>query len=191
MFLPNKYTRWYMQIVGRATSRKLKGYTEKHHIIPKSLGGSNAKDNIVSLTAREHFLCHWLLIKILTGKQKQKMSFALWTMIREAPKHQRHLTSAQYETARKHFSEVQTKRPKSKATRAKLSASLSGMKRPWAYANIKNRNVPKKTWKVRHPDGHTEVIHGLTQFCKEHGLHQGNLSHYGKTKGYQASEVAD
>ena len=28
-------------------------YVEKHHIIPKSEGGTNDKDNLVNLTARE------------------------------------------------------------------------------------------------------------------------------------------
>lgn len=37
---------------------------ERHHIIPKSLGGSNKKDNLVILTCREHFVAHQLLVKI-------------------------------------------------------------------------------------------------------------------------------
>lgn len=39
-------------------------YTEVHHIIPRSLGGTNNKSNLTTLTAREHFICHWLLCKI-------------------------------------------------------------------------------------------------------------------------------
>ena len=38
-------------------------YYEKHHIIPKSLGGSNCKDNLVHLTPREHYIAHLLLWK--------------------------------------------------------------------------------------------------------------------------------
>jgi hypothetical protein len=40
------------------------GYSEKHHIIPRSLGGADIKNNIVHLTAREHFIAHLLLCKI-------------------------------------------------------------------------------------------------------------------------------
>ena len=40
------------------------GYYERHHIQPKSLGGNNKKENLVKLTAREHFICHWLLVKM-------------------------------------------------------------------------------------------------------------------------------
>lgn len=37
------------------------GYFEEHHIVPKWLGGSNKECNLVMLTAREHYLSHYLL----------------------------------------------------------------------------------------------------------------------------------
>lgn len=58
------------------------GYTEKHHIIPKSLGGDNSKENIVRLTAKEHFVCHRLLCKMTEGKSKQKMILASMMLTR-------------------------------------------------------------------------------------------------------------
>lgn len=45
-------------------------YYEKHHIIPKSLGGTNDEENLVLLTAREHFLAHYLLCKFITEKEQ-------------------------------------------------------------------------------------------------------------------------
>jgi NUMOD3 motif len=39
-------------------------YKETHHIIPKCMGGNDAKENLVKLTARQHFLAHWLLYKM-------------------------------------------------------------------------------------------------------------------------------
>ena len=39
-------------------------YIENHHILPKSLGGDDNQNNIVKLTGREHFICHYLLTKI-------------------------------------------------------------------------------------------------------------------------------
>ena len=39
-------------------------YTEEHHIVPRSEGGTDALENLVALTAREHFLAHWLLFRI-------------------------------------------------------------------------------------------------------------------------------
>lgn len=58
------YQKLYDKIIERAKHRMLDGYSEKHHIVPKSYGGSNTKDNLVRLTAREHFIAHWLLFKI-------------------------------------------------------------------------------------------------------------------------------
>lgn len=83
MYLQNKYTKCYYSIIDRAKSRVLAKeiYTEKHHVIPKSLGGSNEPANLVRLTAREHFVCHLLLPKMLTGINKRNMTFAIWSML--------------------------------------------------------------------------------------------------------------
>jgi len=78
--IDNKYTRIYNRITARATERALIGYRENHHVIPRSMGGTNAKSNMVSLTAREHFICHWLLTKMVTGADRAKMVYALRMM---------------------------------------------------------------------------------------------------------------
>ena len=80
MYLENKYTHIYNSIIARATNRTLTSYYEKHHIIPQSLGGTNNSSNIVALTAREHFICHLLLTKMVTGTDKSKMHQAVWMM---------------------------------------------------------------------------------------------------------------
>ena len=38
-------------------------YKERHHIIPKCMGGNNEKDNLIDLYAREHFIAHKLLVE--------------------------------------------------------------------------------------------------------------------------------
>ena len=78
IFIDNKYTRCYYSIISNAQSKVLSKeiYTERHHIIPKSLGGSNSKDNLVKLSAREHFICHLLLTKMTDGENKMKMAKA-------------------------------------------------------------------------------------------------------------------
>ena len=78
--IDNKYTRIYNRITARATERALIGYRENHHVVPRSMGGTNAKSNMVSLTAREHFICHWLLTKMVTGADRAKMVYALRMM---------------------------------------------------------------------------------------------------------------
>jgi len=72
------YTRIYNQIIERAQTRKLEGYVEKHHIAPKCIGGLDIKENMVELTAREHFICHKLLCVIYPNEPK--LLYALWLM---------------------------------------------------------------------------------------------------------------
>lgn len=87
MFIDNKYTKCYYKIIAKALSRNsTAGYTETHHIIPKSLGGSNLSENLVILTAKEHFICHLLLTKMTYGKCKRNMHFAFW-MLSNKTKH--------------------------------------------------------------------------------------------------------
>lgn len=82
IFIDNKYTSVYYNIINKAKSRiiAIDIYTERHHIIPKSLNGTNNSTNLVILTAREHFVCHWLLTKMVTDKNKIKMIYALYCM---------------------------------------------------------------------------------------------------------------
>lgn len=84
MFIKNKYYKCYFNIIYRAKSRKLSTdvYVEKHHILPKSLGGNNLPENIVKLTAREHFICHLLLLRFTTGQSRHKMVFASMRLAR-------------------------------------------------------------------------------------------------------------
>ena len=63
------YKSIYEEIINNAKNRgfdrrKLNYYTERHHIIPKCLGGTNDKSNLVLLTGREHYLCHKILFKL-------------------------------------------------------------------------------------------------------------------------------
>lgn len=54
----------YDAIIDRAKERVLVEYSERHHIIPRCMGGNDEDTNLVDLTPEEHFLCHVLLVKI-------------------------------------------------------------------------------------------------------------------------------
>ena len=58
------YEKIYEALISRARNRILFGQIEKHHIIPRSEGGSNKKENKIELSPKEHHLCHLLLIKM-------------------------------------------------------------------------------------------------------------------------------
>lgn len=59
----------YNSLIERGKTRGLRKksldyYTEIHHIIPKCIGGTDDKDNLVLLTYREHVIAHMLLARI-------------------------------------------------------------------------------------------------------------------------------
>jgi hypothetical protein len=58
------YSNHYNLLIERAKTRVLDGYSEQHHVIPRCIGGSDDADNLVRLTAEEHFVAHQLLAKI-------------------------------------------------------------------------------------------------------------------------------
>jgi len=73
------YQRHYDSLINRARNRALEGYSERHHVIPKSLGGSNSENNMASLTLKEHYLAHKLLVKIYPNSIEMKRAFFFMT----------------------------------------------------------------------------------------------------------------
>lgn len=64
------YFRIYENLIKRARGRVLETYSENHHIVPRCMGGSNKNENIVPLTAEEHYVAHQLLIKMYPNNEK-------------------------------------------------------------------------------------------------------------------------
>lgn len=96
----NKYTLWYLTFIELRKHRRISEstYVEKHHILPRSLGGGDEPSNLVTLTAREHFIAHLLLSKMFTGLSEIKMALALRAMSSLNVSGRRtKLTSKQYE----------------------------------------------------------------------------------------------
>ena len=135
------YEEIYNKLIERAKSRVLKEYGEKHHIIPKCLGGSNDKDNIVKLTAREHFVAHLLLCEMYPNNKK--LTYAFWMMCITGGKYkQRNIPSARvYERVRKKISIIKTGVKTGKRSQAFcLNSSLNSTGRKCIYKG----NVEKK-----------------------------------------------
>lgn len=78
----NKYSKWYFLFIDSRKHRTIPKttYTEIHHILPKSIGGSELKDNLIKLTAKEHFFAHLLLAKMFLGVSGIKMVTAINAM---------------------------------------------------------------------------------------------------------------
>lgn len=69
------YEAHYNRLITRGRTRALGGYKEKHHIVPKCEGGPDDPANLVSLTAREHFIAHLLLAKWKGGVHWKAVKF--------------------------------------------------------------------------------------------------------------------
>ena len=105
--IENKYSRLYHRIVASAQNGTVReGYSERHHIIPKALGGTDSKSNLVRVTAREHFILHYLLTKFTEGPDFRKMVAAFNMMNCSSYGQQRYMNSRLYDANRKHMSET-------------------------------------------------------------------------------------
>lgn len=98
------YNRIYRELIDNAITREpLIGYVETHHIIPKCVGGTDDKCNLVDLTAREHFIAHLLLTKLYDDAN---IVYAYNMMYIKSDNQERYLPiSLWYEHRRKLFSE--------------------------------------------------------------------------------------
>jgi hypothetical protein len=103
LFLSNKYTNWYYKIVTnrRANPLLIGEYGEKHHIVPRSLGGLDDYQNLVRLSAKEHFICHVLLTKMTHGNSLYKMKTALIAMSNLQSRYHKRFNSNLFEKAKK------------------------------------------------------------------------------------------
>lgn len=112
------------------------GYVEQHHIYPRSLfpQKANDADNLIALTAREHFLAHWMLHKAFGGKMTQAFMY----MKAECDDQKRHwrLNSFSYQLLREAFSQAmsvaKTGKPLSEETKRRMSKARIGKPLPEA-----------------------------------------------------------
>lgn len=92
----------------KSLDRKL-DYSEIHHIVPRCLGGTDDENNLVILTAREHFLAHYLLTKIYSDNMKIIDAFRMMGVV-NTTEQERYINSRLYESKKKLFSEARSKK---------------------------------------------------------------------------------
>jgi len=121
------YQNIYNKIIEKGKNRKLNEYKEIHHIVPKCMGGSNESDNLVELTAREHFLCHMLLCEIYPTNNKLRHALFFMAMGKQIHKNRQYVIGSRtYERLKKEHSKFLTGKKQSKETRDKKSKSMKG-----------------------------------------------------------------
>jgi hypothetical protein len=208
-FLNNKYTKTYIRITERAKDRIIPfGYTEKHHIIPKCkpFCGPNTKENLVSLSFKEHLVCHHLLLKMCKTKlEKMKMYYAFNRMGQTSSNNKRIINLKSYDRIKTYYYELGLGRIPwnkgkkgnnlKKETCIKMSLSRIGNKNN--LGNFWSKETYNKNccnYKITFPDGHTEIVNNLRQFCKYNNLNSGNmnqvaLGNFKQHKGFKATKL--
>ena len=141
MFKHGFYNKLYFSIIQSAKNECRKRgivYYENHHIIPKSMGGKKEKNNMVLLTPREHFICHFLLVKITEGPAFMKMIHAFNRMGCISENQKKRLTPNQYAIIRTYYSKYHP--CKQEDIKNKIRNSLSLYFRGEEYKAIKENN---------------------------------------------------
>lgn len=121
----------------RKGEKKIGKYFERHHITPVCMGADSSRklssDNIVLLTAKEHFIAHLILAEIYPDNYE--IVYALFAISNQRSKDlKRHVTSAKtYERIKTEFAKKQSEKKKGKPgipwsdkTRKKLVPLMKG-----------------------------------------------------------------
>jgi hypothetical protein len=179
------YKKIHDDIIQRAKNRKLSGYSEKHHIILKSMGGTNKNDNLVKLTAKEHFVIHKLLVQIYPNEIKFKKAF--WMMCGKSIKHTGRnfkISSKEYDIIKKEHSKIMSKimltnnpskkdevkeKLRIKATGRKFSDEINKKKGKVGDDNISKRDDVRKkiSDKLKGNIMSDETKQKISKSCKE------------------------
>lgn len=126
MFNNTKHTDEYYKIINAANDRapglltrkqakNIVGYVERHHIIPKSLGGEDISSNLVWLTANEHLKVHLLLPNMVEDKDhKRKMLAAAIRMCNPQSRTQKRTFDDNYDELRKEAAQFHSEYMKGK-----------------------------------------------------------------------------
>ena len=196
MYTQNKYYLTYFKIINRSRNRLLPDSvkTEVHHVLPRSLGGTDDPENLATLTLKEHWVCHRLLVKCIVDKKNlRKMYNALFMM---AVKDYRTVNGRIYQQIKENvepWNKGMTglyQPPLPEQSKKKLGELWKGKSRPQAHKDamragwkrIKeegyapwNKGItglkgPGKPITLVSPDGTYYTYESMKQGCKDQGL---------------------
>lgn len=168
------YQKIHDKLIESAKSRILSAntYTERHHIIPRCMGGQDTEDNLVRLLAKEHYLIHWMLVRIYPDNTKLVFAWNQMTWNLDGVRY----TSKTFHLARAAMAKVMSERVVSVETKALISknhAAKNG-RIPW---NKGKKATPEQVEKNRLSHlGHAvseEIRIKIKNTCKLRGINKG------------------
>lgn len=105
------YTKIYNKIIFKRRDYPAVGYVERHHILPRCLGGTDEAENLVNVTAREHFICHLLLTRMYEHdivKHRKMIKSFFMMLVCKSGNQERYISSRQYAKLREQFSKAKS-----------------------------------------------------------------------------------
>ena len=156
----------YARLIERARGRTLDGYRERHHVVPRCMGGTNTPSNVVEVTPEEHYVAHQLLVKM--HPRATGLAVAAVLIAKRATRNKA------YGWLRRKHAEVMSERMRGKEhspqTVAKLSAAKMGRKHP---------RTPEWTEKIAAANRGKRHTHETRSRMSE--AQRGNTHNLGKT----------
>lgn len=196
------YKEKYYSIINNGLKEKpLDGYYEGHHIVPKSICAllKKSQNNIVYLTAKNHFLAHyylwnWFKYELQEKKWSKKMCYALTLMKRQLLKSDDiEKLSDLYEEVKIELSLVVSEKMKgrtfSEESRRKLSASMKGIPFSVEHRRKLSEAKPKKSVLQYTLDlKFVAEYESLREAERQTGVEHNDISKCCKNKRYQAGK---
>jgi len=169
------YKKIHDSIIERAQKRLLDGYYEKHHIIPRCMGGLNDPDNLVNLTPEEHYIVHQLLVKMYPNNYTLIKAAAM--MVPNRP------NNKMYGWIKRRFSKIQKE--------AQSGKKNSQYNTVWVTNGKDNKKVAVKSqledgwWKGRTVVPNIRKQVGMCRECKKVVDHKNTVAKRIKSKHYR------
>jgi len=146
------YMKHYNSLITKALRRELPNhvYTEKHHILPHCMGGSDTTENLVHLTFREHFIAHHLLWRAYRNRGLAA-AFTAMSMKSHCTAHRQRLTSRQFESIKTARREVAIGRKMSEESKAKRKNTYACRPPEWHKAVRDNIRAGRLRYIAQNP----------------------------------------
>ena len=154
------YQKHYDALIERARHRNLQCYFEKHHIIPKCLGGGDDLNNIVKLTPEEHYVAHQLLVKL--NPNNCNLIYAACLMSK-SPHHKR-LNNKLYKWLKIKLAEAQSKKFSGRIWSEEQNISRSkNVKAQWADPDFRakrSNSMRGRKWSEESKTARSAMLRG-------------------------------
>jgi hypothetical protein len=162
----------------RTKNLDVEEYCEKHHIIPRCLGGTDGNDNLIKLTYREHFIAHWLLVKI--HKTHSGINYAFLCMLRKQSDG-RILNSKMFEIIKKNFSKFKKlyctiENPGKSENSRNISKKRMTERNPMTLHPEKNRTA--QPIRIYFEDGRIEEYRYAKEYCLKSGVSYATMKYW-------------